>query len=206
MGDRHGGEQVPWPPIQKAFMSATPGCVEHHSKPGAILAETRKQHVSHSVGWTWLMPIGVSTILSYSSPSNTTMPLSSSAKPCKPYIQTSLQRWLQTSWILLLLHSILGCVVIWTCTMYGTRNNAIPYLVGTLNLVWLLTVNTADISDCVPICTADCVPICTADCVPIEVCIVPIYHYELLDNKSGLYLRTKTLQGVSGGLSVFGGI
>ena len=37
--------------IQKAFMSATPGCVEHHCKLAAILAETRKKHKSLAVCW-----------------------------------------------------------------------------------------------------------------------------------------------------------
>jgi len=39
--------------------------------------------------------------------------------------------------------------------MYGTRNNAIPYLVSDF-----LTINTAEISDCVPIYTAE-----ISDCV-----------------------------------------
>ena len=37
--------------IQKAFVSATPGCVEHHCKLGAILAEARKRHKSLAVCW-----------------------------------------------------------------------------------------------------------------------------------------------------------
>ena len=37
--------------IQKAFMSATPGCVEHHCKLAAILAEERKKHKSLAVCW-----------------------------------------------------------------------------------------------------------------------------------------------------------
>ena len=37
--------------IQKAFMSATPGCVEHHCKLAAILAEARKMHKSLAVCW-----------------------------------------------------------------------------------------------------------------------------------------------------------
>ena len=37
--------------IQKAFMSATPGCVEHHCRLGEILAEARKQHKSLAVCW-----------------------------------------------------------------------------------------------------------------------------------------------------------
>ncbi len=32
--------------IQKAFMSATPGCTEHHSKLATILSEARKKHKS----------------------------------------------------------------------------------------------------------------------------------------------------------------
>lgn len=34
------------PSIQKAFMSTTSGCVEHHLKLAAILAEAKKQHKS----------------------------------------------------------------------------------------------------------------------------------------------------------------
>jgi len=37
--------------IQKAFMSATPGCVEHHCKLATILAEARKKHKSLAVCW-----------------------------------------------------------------------------------------------------------------------------------------------------------
>ena len=37
--------------IQKAFMSATPGCIEHHCKLGAILAEARKRNKSLTVCW-----------------------------------------------------------------------------------------------------------------------------------------------------------
>ena len=37
--------------IQKAFMSATPGCVEHHCKLASILAEARKKHKSLAVCW-----------------------------------------------------------------------------------------------------------------------------------------------------------
>jgi len=37
--------------IQKVFMTATPGCVEHHCKLGAILAEAKKWHKSLAVCW-----------------------------------------------------------------------------------------------------------------------------------------------------------
>ena len=37
--------------IQKAFMKATPGCIEHQSKLAAILAEARKTHKSLAVCW-----------------------------------------------------------------------------------------------------------------------------------------------------------
>ena len=37
--------------VQKAFMTATPGCTEHHSKLGAILHEARKRHRSVTTAW-----------------------------------------------------------------------------------------------------------------------------------------------------------
>ena len=37
--------------IQKAFMRATPGCTEHHSKLATILSEARKKHKSLAVAW-----------------------------------------------------------------------------------------------------------------------------------------------------------
>ena len=37
--------------VQKAFMKATPGCIEHQSKLAAILAEARKAHKSLAVCW-----------------------------------------------------------------------------------------------------------------------------------------------------------
>ena len=37
--------------IQKAFMTATPGCTEHHSKLATILAEARRKHKSLAVSW-----------------------------------------------------------------------------------------------------------------------------------------------------------
>ena len=37
--------------IQKAFMPTTPGCVEHHLKLAAILAEAKKKHKSLAVCW-----------------------------------------------------------------------------------------------------------------------------------------------------------
>ena len=37
--------------VQKAFMKATPGCIEHQSKLAAILAEARKTHKSLAVCW-----------------------------------------------------------------------------------------------------------------------------------------------------------
>jgi len=37
--------------VQKAFMSATPSCVEHHCKLATILAEARKKHKSLAVSW-----------------------------------------------------------------------------------------------------------------------------------------------------------
>ena len=39
------------PSIQKAFMPTTPGCVEHHLKLAAILAEAKKKHKSLAVCW-----------------------------------------------------------------------------------------------------------------------------------------------------------
>ena len=39
------------PDIQKAFMQATPGCTEHHSKLATILADAKKKHKSLSVVW-----------------------------------------------------------------------------------------------------------------------------------------------------------
>ena len=37
--------------IQKAFMPTTPGCVKHHLKLAAILAEAKKKHKSLAVCW-----------------------------------------------------------------------------------------------------------------------------------------------------------
>ena len=37
--------------IQKAFMKATPGCIEHQCKLAAILAEARKNHKSLALCW-----------------------------------------------------------------------------------------------------------------------------------------------------------
>ena len=37
--------------IQKAFMTATPGCTEHHCKLAAVLSEARKNHKSLAVCW-----------------------------------------------------------------------------------------------------------------------------------------------------------
>ena len=37
--------------IQKAFMRATPGCTEHHSKLATILSEARRKHKSLAVSW-----------------------------------------------------------------------------------------------------------------------------------------------------------
>ena len=39
------------PRVQKAFMTATPGCTEHHSKLASILFEARKKHKSLAVAW-----------------------------------------------------------------------------------------------------------------------------------------------------------
>ena len=39
------------PSIHKAFMPTTPGCVEHHLKLAAILAEAKKKHKSLAVCW-----------------------------------------------------------------------------------------------------------------------------------------------------------
>ena len=37
--------------IQKAFMTATPGCTEHHSKLGTILHEAKQRHRSVTTAW-----------------------------------------------------------------------------------------------------------------------------------------------------------
>ena len=37
--------------VQKAFVKATPGCIEHQSKLAAILAEAKKTHESLAVCW-----------------------------------------------------------------------------------------------------------------------------------------------------------
>ena len=37
--------------VQKAFMSATPGCIEHHAKLAAILRDARTKHKSLAVCW-----------------------------------------------------------------------------------------------------------------------------------------------------------
>ena len=37
--------------VQKAFMIATPGCTEHHTKLAFILNEARKNHKSLAVAW-----------------------------------------------------------------------------------------------------------------------------------------------------------
>ncbi len=39
------------PKVQKAFMTATPGCTEHHSKLATILFEARRKHKSLAVAW-----------------------------------------------------------------------------------------------------------------------------------------------------------
>ena len=37
--------------IQKSFMTATPGCTEHHSKLGTILHEAKQRHRSVTTAW-----------------------------------------------------------------------------------------------------------------------------------------------------------
>ena len=37
--------------VQKAFMSATPGCIEHHAKLAAILCDTLNKHKSLAMCW-----------------------------------------------------------------------------------------------------------------------------------------------------------
>ncbi len=37
--------------LQKGFMPATPGCIEHHCKRARILKEARSRHRSIAVAW-----------------------------------------------------------------------------------------------------------------------------------------------------------
>ena len=39
------------PTIQKTFMRATPGCMEHHLKLAFILADAKRKHESLTVAW-----------------------------------------------------------------------------------------------------------------------------------------------------------
>ena len=64
--------------VQKAFMTATPGCTEHHTKLAAILSEARRKHKSLTACWLnqciWECPSCSHPVLSPTLPRSSPVP------------------------------------------------------------------------------------------------------------------------------------